>query len=448
MTPSSGEEYIKAIQRVSELSVLHPKYVVFPTVFEDIPHIIKFATSQSLEIAVKGGGANTSAWSSTEGGLVIDLGKLKAVQVSDDKKTMTVQGGALWGDVYEVCKKAEIDVVGAPYWFLGVGGFLLGGGFGVMSGEHGFAVDSILGATVVLADGRIVKTSATEEPDLFWAIRGGLNQFGIVVEFVLKAYPPQGPFSTGSLGYSENEVSNIVNAFYKWQKSKNTEYVCLAFARPPPHFQPTILITYFLSHGDDAAKTLAPFRNAAKPILDRVEVSTDMLTVCYARSAEILSGTDTCRMNLRGALVSEAWPDLVLDTWNRWRQFTEDDSVKQTFVVWNATKADKDTSAGSNDTAVPDHLKSQYWMLVNGRSQSPTSDDAMLSFVSSTVEYVRKVNIEKSGRDTGIFVNLSRGDEDQKDIFGANLPRLRKLKAKYDPEVIWSKAHVIEPDFS
>lgn len=190
-----------------------------------------------------------------------------------------------------------------------------------------------------------------------------------------------------------------------------------------------------------------------------------MLTVCYARSAEILSGTDTCRMNLRGALVSEAWPDLVLDTWNRWRQFTEDDSVKQTFVVWNATKADKDTSAGSNDTAVPDHLKSQYWMLVNGRlvcatifcytfltarvrSQSPTSDDAMLSFVSSTVEYVRKVNIEKSGRDTGIFVNLSRGDEDQKDIFGANLPRLRKLKAKYDPEVIWSKAHVIEPDFS
>lgn len=172
LTPSSGEEYIKAIQRVSELSVLHPKYVVFPTVFEDIPHIIKFATSQSLEIAVKGGGANTSAWSSTEGGLVIDLGKLKAVQVSDDKKTMTVQGGALWGDVYEVCKKAEIDVVGAPYWFLGVGGFLLGGGFGVMSGEHGFAVDSILGATVVLADGRIIKTSATEEPDLFWAIRG------------------------------------------------------------------------------------------------------------------------------------------------------------------------------------------------------------------------------------------------------------------------------------
>jgi FAD/FMN-containing dehydrogenase len=179
LTPSSGEEYTKAIQRISEFSVLHPNYVVFPAVFEDIPHIIKFATSQSLEITVKGGGANPSTWSSTEGGLVIDLGQLNAVHVADDKKTITVQGGAIWGEVYEACKKAEIDVVGAPFWFVGVGGYLLGAGFSYMSGEYGFAVDNVLGATVVLADGRIVKTSVTEEPDLFWAIRGTVLQFAV-----------------------------------------------------------------------------------------------------------------------------------------------------------------------------------------------------------------------------------------------------------------------------
>ena len=172
LTPSSGEEYTNAIQRMSELSVLHPKYVVFPTVYEDIPSIIKFATSQCLEIAVKGGGTSTSTWASTEGGLVIDLGKLKGVHVSSDKTTVTVQGGALWGDVYEVCKEAEIDVVGAPFWFVGVGGYLLGAGFSPLTGERGLAIDNVLGATVVLADGRIMKTSATEEPDLFWAIRG------------------------------------------------------------------------------------------------------------------------------------------------------------------------------------------------------------------------------------------------------------------------------------
>jgi hypothetical protein len=83
------------------------------------------------------------------------------------------------------------------------------------------------------------------------------------------------------------------------------------------------------------------------------------------------------------------------------------------------------------------------------RSSSPASDDAVVSFVSSTAEYVRRVDTKKSGKDLGVFVNLSRGNEDKiEDVFGVNLPRLRKLKAKYDPKKIWSKGYVIEPDFS
>ena len=86
---------------------------------------------------------------------------------------------------------------------------------------------------------------------------------------------------------------------------------------------------------------------------------------------------------------------------------------------------------------------------MGGRSSSPASDDAVVSFVSSTAEYVRKFDVEKSGKDLGTFVSLSRGNEDKiEDVFGVNLPRLRKLKAKYDPNKIWCKAYVIEPDFS
>jgi Berberine and berberine like len=79
---------------------------------------------------------------------------------------------------------------------------------------------------------------------------------------------------------------------------------------------------------------------------------------------------------------------------------------------------------------------------------SPASDDALFSFLSSTVDHIRKVDIEKSGRDIGGFINLCQDTEKVEDIFGVNLPRLRKLKAKYDPKKIWSRAHVIEPDFS
>lgn len=174
LTPASGDAYTAALRRNSDLSSLPAKYVVQPAVYEDIPPVITFATSQSppLEIAVKGGGAHSSTWASSDGGVVIDLSKLNKVTVAEDKTSVTVQGGALWGDVYEVTAREGIDVVGSSLWFIGVGGYTLGGGHSPLSGKYGLAIDNLLSATVVLSDGRIVETNNAEEPDLFWAIRG------------------------------------------------------------------------------------------------------------------------------------------------------------------------------------------------------------------------------------------------------------------------------------
>ena len=177
LTLGPGEDYSNATQRNSEVAVKKPKYIAFPDTPEDIPPVIAFATSQSppLEIAVKCGGVHTAPWSSSDGGIVIDLAHLNKVAVSSDKKSVTAEGGALWGDVYEACKEANIEVVGGSLWFVGVGGFTVGGGYGPLSGEHGLAVDNLLSAKVVLANGSIVTTSPTEEPDLFWAIKGTFN---------------------------------------------------------------------------------------------------------------------------------------------------------------------------------------------------------------------------------------------------------------------------------
>lgn len=178
LTKSSGEEYKKAIQRNSTLSVLEPQSIVFPTKYSDIPPILSYATSQSppLEIAVKCGGAHSSTWASSAGGIVIDLARLNEVRVSPDKQTVTAQGGARWGDVYTACQHANIDVVGGPFWFVGIGGYLTGGGYSPFTPEHGLAIDNIHSAVVVLANGKIVSTSASEEPDLWWAIRGDISQ--------------------------------------------------------------------------------------------------------------------------------------------------------------------------------------------------------------------------------------------------------------------------------
>ena len=179
LTSTSGDAYTAALKRNSDLSQLPAQYIVQPTVFEDIPLALAYAAAQTppLEVAVKCGGIHASTWASSDGGVVIDLSKLNKVTLAEDKKSVTVQGGAVWGDVYEVTAPAGVDVVGSPLWFVGVGGFTTGGGYGPLSGEYGLAVDNMLGATVVLADGRIVKTSDEEEPDLFWAIRGACYSY-------------------------------------------------------------------------------------------------------------------------------------------------------------------------------------------------------------------------------------------------------------------------------
>ena len=174
LLPSSGEPYTSALRRNSDLSTLPAACIVQPTVVSDIPPVLAYAAAQSPphEVAVKGGGAHSSTWASSDGGIVIDLCKLNKVTLADDRQSIVVQGGALWGDVYEVTSQAQVDIVGSPLWFVGVGGFTLGGGYGPLSGKFGLAIDNLLAATVVLADGRIVKTSPDDEPDLFWAIRG------------------------------------------------------------------------------------------------------------------------------------------------------------------------------------------------------------------------------------------------------------------------------------
>lgn len=171
---STSADFEAALKRNSALSVLSAKLVVQPAVYEDIPAILAYVASQNPrpEIVVKCQGFHSSTWSSTDGGVVIDLSKLNKVTLSDDKKIVTIQGGANWGDVYELGKKEGFEVPGTPFWFIGVGGSMLGGAYGNWTAAHGLGIDNLVGATVVLADGRIVKTSATEEPDLFWAIRG------------------------------------------------------------------------------------------------------------------------------------------------------------------------------------------------------------------------------------------------------------------------------------
>ena len=154
----------------------------------DVAEAVRFGVAEGLEVAVRGGGHNSAGRAIAEGGLVIDLSLMRGVDVDPQTRTARVQGGALWRDVNREAAVHGLAVTGGAISATGVGGYTLGGGLGWLMGLHGLAADNLVEAEVVLADGEVVRASDTSHPDLFWAIRGGGGNFGVVTSFVFRLH--------------------------------------------------------------------------------------------------------------------------------------------------------------------------------------------------------------------------------------------------------------------
>ncbi|KAF9481834.1 FAD-binding domain-containing protein [Pholiota conissans] len=447
LTAEDGAEYLNALNRFSHVSILKPQHIFFPAELDDIPPILNYATSNDppIELAVKGGGIHSSAWASSDGGIVIDLAQLNKVALSPDNQSVIVQGGAVWGDVYKVCQEAKLEVVGSPLWFVGVGGFTLGGGYGPLSGEHGLAIDNLLSAIVVLADGRIVRTSPTEEPELFWAIRGGGNQFGIVVEFTFKTHPSAGPFTVGTLIYDGEKLPLILKAIQDWKANQTANSrLNLMFFRPGPSFAPKImLLPWIAGSASNVEEILAPFRRTVTPLLDKVNSVPDMFALSHGSDASFAAAPK--RLIIRGLFIADIWGDMMMEVFKRWRDHTEgSEDVKSSGIMCDLTFPYKITEIDPSATA--SHVRRpHYWFSVQGRSNRVEADDVNKAFVASVARYVREYNTQKTGEDFGAWISMAQGDESAKDIFGDNLSRLRRAKARYDPQKVWTKGIVIEP---
>ena len=155
----------------------------------DVVAAVRFAVGEGLELAVRGGGHNVSGRAVSNGGLVVDMSLMRGVEVDAVARTARVQGGALWSDVNRETGLHGLAVTGGAVSSTGVGGFTLGGGLGWLMGLCGLAADNLLEAEVVLASGEVVRASPDAHEDLFWALRGGGGNFGVVTSFVFALHP-------------------------------------------------------------------------------------------------------------------------------------------------------------------------------------------------------------------------------------------------------------------
>lgn len=165
----------------------------------DVSQVLNFCRAKSVDFTVAGGRHSSGGASSLEGGVIIDLSKMRAISVDPAAKTCKVQGGATWAEVDSALGEHGLATVGGTVNHTGVGGLTLGGGYGWLASWYGLTIDNLLAATMVLADGRVVTTSETEEPDLFWAIRGAGQSFGVAVDFTFKCHDQKNTIWAGNI---------------------------------------------------------------------------------------------------------------------------------------------------------------------------------------------------------------------------------------------------------
>jgi FAD binding domain/Berberine and berberine like len=188
LIPGSGD-YDDARQLYSASFDRRPDVILRPQGVRDVVATVELARNESVDLAIRCGGHNAAGLGSVDGGLVLDMRSMSSVDVAEDGSTVRVGGGCTWSQVDSVTYPRGGCVPSGIVSSTGVGGLTLGGGIGYLSRTYGLTIDSLLEASVVLADGRVVTVSETEHPDLFWAIRGGGGNFGVVTDFTFLVRP-------------------------------------------------------------------------------------------------------------------------------------------------------------------------------------------------------------------------------------------------------------------
>src|SRR5689334_1098174 len=256
----------------------HPALIVQCAGPADVAAALRFARSEKLEVAVRGGGHSIAGFSGVDGGLVIDLSLMRGVLVDPVGRRAIAQGGCTWRDLDIETQAHGLATTGGLISTTGVAGFTLGGGIGWLMRAHGLASDNLIGADVVTADGEMVHASLDENADLLWALRGGGGNFGVVTSFEFQLHPVGPTVAGGPIFYGGDDAEKILRGwreFLSTAPDELTTVVNLTTAPPAPfipeawHGKPIVAVVgVHAGSVDDGIAAMAPLRSLAEPIAD------------------------------------------------------------------------------------------------------------------------------------------------------------------------------------
>jgi FAD/FMN-containing dehydrogenase len=245
----------------------------------DVAAAVNAARESGLVMAVRGGGHSIPGLSTCDGGMVTDLGGPKSVTVDPEARTARAGGGVRWGEFDAATQEHGLHTPGGRVTTTGLGGFTLGGGYGWTSSKYGLACDNLVSAEVVLADGSVVRASDQEHSDLFWGIRGGGGNFGVVTEFEFRLHPLGVIVLAGLTMFAFSRAPEILRAWRDWADAAPDEVstACAVIVAPPEpfvppelHGQPVLgLIVLYVGDPEAGASAVQPIKDLG-PAVDHI----------------------------------------------------------------------------------------------------------------------------------------------------------------------------------
>jgi FAD/FMN-containing dehydrogenase len=403
----------------------------------DVAAALGYGVEHGLRIAVRGGGHNGGGLGSVDDGLVIDLSQMNRIEVDPAAKVARVQGGALLKDLLETTHQHGLTVPVGIIGTTGVGGLTLGGGVGHFSRGMGLTIDNLLAATVVLADGSVVQTDSEREPDLFWALRGGGGNFGIVTQFTFRCHPASTVLA-GPVLYDIDDAADVLRWYRDFVPQQPDElgiwYGLVTVPPGPPfpeelHLRKTaaILLTQV---GEEESEALREARSHGTPLLDGVAPMP--VPVWNTAFDPVYSPGD--QWYWRGDFVEEL-SDGAIDVHLRFHE---------TVPTWKSTmhlySIDGAASRVGNDETAWGYRHAKWAQVVAGVDPDPANAAAITEWCKAYSDALKPHVL------AGGYSNFAMDEPDRvRGMYGANYDRLARAKAQYDPDNVFRVNQNIAP---
>ena len=387
----------------------------------DVQCAVNFARDRDLRISVRGGGHSAPGYGTNDGGLVIDLSPMKTIHVDPETRTAYAEGGVLWRELDRETQAFGLATTGGTVSNTGIAGLTLGGGLGWLMGKHGLTVDNLISADVVTADGTFRRASATENPDLFWALRGGGGNFGVVTSFEYRLHPVAEVLG-GLVLYPLDQAQAVLRFYREFCRTLPDEAEAYAALLTAPQGMPVVaLLLGYNGPISEGEEVLAPARRFGTPLADLVG------PVPYVARQTMLDAPNAehgLHRYWRAAFADQLSDELIDVLAQGAATFTSPLSALILFHVHGAA-----TRPSPTETAFA--ARRQQWDLdAIGQWADPASSDEHIRWVRALWSRLEPHMLGK------VYTNHAAAEDRPETIrasYGENYARLQQIKSVYDP---------------